>query len=466
MVDKPLRILLVSTYEMGHQPLGLAAAAACLRADGHDVECLDAAVNPPEAWNLQNADMVGISVPMHTAARLGIELAGGVRRINPGAHIAFYGLYATPLFDRLTESSLADSVIGGEYEIGLSALASRLATGESESSVLARGVGRLPVFDRQSYLLPDRAGLPSLENYSHVRIDGELRLAGYVEASRGCAHTCTHCPLTPVYGGRLRLVQRETVLDDIDQLVELGARHITFGDPDWLNAVPNSLAIAEELHRRHASVTFDVTIKVEHLLSKASLLPHLADLGCIFITSAFESTDDEVLRLLEKGHTRRDLTAAIGAAAAAGIALRPTWMAFTPWTTAEGFLDILSFIETSGLVNNVQPVQYALSLLLPPGSPLVEVIDRQGLLQPFDEKGLTFGWNNPDPRLEPLRREIAQIVEADATPGLDGEAVSYEATFAKVKRAAQTALSGIDEPVTVAAQPLEAVPGLTEAWFC
>ncbi len=461
-----MRILLVSTYEMGHQPLGLAAAAACLRADGHDVECLDAAIDPPEAENLQMADLVGISVPMHTAARLGIELASGVRRINPGAHIAFYGLYATPLFDHLTESGLADSVIGGEYEIGLRSLASQLAPGAVNTTTQPKGVGPLPVFDRQSYLLPDRSCLPSLENYSHVRVDGELRLAGYVEASRGCAHTCTHCPLTPVYGGRLRLVQPETVLADIDQLVELGARHITFGDPDWLNAAPHSVAIAEELHRRHPGLTFDATIKVEHLLSQADLLPRLADLGCLFITSAFESTDDAVLRLLEKGHTRQDLVATITAPAAAGIALRPTWMAFTPWTTAETFLDLLSFIEDNGLVKNVQPVQYALKLLLPPGSPLIEVIDRPGLLEPFDEKGLTFGWKNPDPRLEPLRREIAQIVEKDATPDSNGETVPNELTFARVKQAAKKALSGSSEPVTVAPQPLKDVPGLTEAWFC
>ena len=220
------------------------------------------------------------------------------------------------------------------------------------------------------------------------------------------------------------------------------------------------------MHRRHPGLTFDATIKVEHLLSQADLLPRLADLGCLFITSAFESTDDAVLRLLEKGHTRQDLVATITAPAAAGIALRPTWMAFTPWTTAETFLDLLSFIEDNGLVKNVQPVQYALKLLLPPGSPLIEVIDRPGLLEPFDEKGLTFGWKNPDPRLEPLRREIAQIVEKDATPDSNGETVPNELTFARVKQAAKKALSGSSEPVTVAPQPLKDVPGLTEAWFC
>ena len=463
---RPLTIQLVSTYEMGHQPLGLAAAAACLRADGHDVECLDAAVNPPEVQALQKADIVGISVPMHTAARLGIELARGIRRINPDAHIAFYGLYASPLYDHLTGSGLADSVIGGEYEIGLRALATQLTAETNDVSSLPPGVGPLPVFERQSFLMPDRTGLPALENYCHLSIDDELRLAGYVEASRGCAHTCTHCPLTPVYGGRLRLIQTETMLADIEQLVALGARHITFGDPDWLNAVPHSLAIAEELHRRHPNVTFDATIKVEHLLAQKTLLPHLAELGCLFITSAFESTDDTVLRALQKGHTRDDLKTALGVVTAAGIALRPTWMTFTPWTTAEAFWDLLSFIEDNGLVNNVQPVQYALKLLLPPGSPLVEVIDGQGLLRPFDEKGLTFDWINPDSRLEPLRRQIAQIVEADTALGPDGAAVSYEATFAKVKLAAQEALPEAFASASVTPQPRKTVPGLTESWFC
>jgi radical SAM superfamily enzyme YgiQ (UPF0313 family) len=461
-----MKILLVSTYEMGHQPLGLAAAAAVLRAGDHDVECFDMAVDPPEARVFQQADLIGISVPMHTAARLGIELARGIRRLNPRTHIVFYGLYATPLYERLTRSGLADSVIGGEYEIGLLALANRLVGGSLDRRVLPRGVGPLPIFDRQLYPVPDRRGLPGLDSYAHLRVDGELRLAGYVEASRGCAHSCTHCPLTPVYGGRLRLVQAETVLADIEQLIAAGARHITFGDPDWLNAVPHSLAVVKELHQRHPAVTFDATIKVEHLLEQSRLLPRLAELGCLFITSAFESTDDAVLRLLEKGHTRADLERALSAVGSAGIALRPTWVAFTPWTTAESFLDLLAFVEDNGLVNNVQPVQYALKLLLPPGSPLIDVIAGHGRLEPFDEARLTFNWTNPDPRLEALQRELARVVEADAAPGADGTATLYEVTFAKVKRAALKALAGIDAPASVAPQPLKPVPGLTEAWFC
>ncbi len=460
-----MRVLLISTYELGHQPLGLASPAAALRQAGHDVFCLDLDVQQADASLFADAEVIGFSVPMHTAARLAVETARMARRLNPDARIVFYGLYATPLHDLLVASGAADYIVGGEYETGLAALCDRLSTGRNGSD--PPGVGQTPSFERGFHPLPDRRGLPMLDEYARLRVEGELRLAGYVEASRGCAHVCRHCPLTPVYGGRLRLVRPETVLADISQLIELGARHITFGDPDFLNAVPHSMAIAREMRRRHAEVTFDATVKVEHLLEHASLLAELRDLGCLFVTSAFESMNDETLRLLAKGHTRSDLQAVVRLAAREGIALRPTWLAFTPWTALRDFVEMLAFVEEEGLVNNVQPVQYALRLLLPPGSPLIDVARRDGLLAGFDEERLTYDWRNPDSSVERLQSELAEIVERSvAGEGHVCAAEPYESTFARVKQAALGALSGRDVQVDVLPQPRKAVPGLTEPWFC
>ncbi|HEY8492225.1 MAG TPA: CUAEP/CCAEP-tail radical SAM protein [Dehalococcoidia bacterium] len=461
-----MRILLVSCYELGHQPLGLASPAAALRAAGHHVRCLDLAVESPSADGVRWAELVAVSVPMHTAARLGIELARRVRAVNPAAHLCFYGLYATPLHDLLTGAGLADSVVGGEYEAGLCRLADALATGRFPGEGPPAGVGPVPLFERRPPPVPDRRELPPLERYAHLDAGGTLVPAAYVEASRGCAHRCLHCPITPVYGGRLRLVPREVVLADVDQQVAMGARHVTFGDPDFLNAVPHSLAVAEELHRRHPDVTFDVTAKVEHLLEHAALLPRLRELGCLFVTSAFESCNDEILGYLDKGHTGADLERAVAAAEAAGLPLRPTWVAFTPWGTVEDFLALLAFVEERGLVHHVQPVQYALRLLVPPGSPLTGVLAAQGLLGPFDEAGLTYTWRSRDPRTEALQAEVARLVEAAAAEGADRTPAGRLATFAAVKRAALRTLTGRDAPACVAPQPREAVPGLTEPWFC
>ncbi len=466
------RVLLVSTYELGHQPLNLAAPAAVLRAAGHAVETLDLAVEEPQPFRFARADLVAISVPMHTAARLAVELARRVRQLNPAAHIACYGLYASPLDDGLARE--VDSVIGGEYEPALLALADRIAQNpQNQPTADVPGLGATPTFERQAYPLPDRSGLPALDRYARVdRADG-LALAGYVEATRGCAHTCTHCPITPVYAGRMRAVQRETVLADIEQLVDLGARHITFGDPDFLNGVGHSLAIARDLHARHPEVTFDATIKVEHLIEHEPLVEELRDLGCLFITSAFESTNERILAELEKGHTVEDMERVLAHARGLGVTIRPTWVAFTPWMRRADFVDMLDFIERHRLVRHVQPVQYALRLLLPPGSPLNERLRSQGLLGPFDEERLTYTWSNAE--VDALQTELAAIVEAAATPALDAthdhdaDALLHTPledpldTFRAVKAAAL----GLDlASTTVAAQPSTFVPGLTEAWFC
>ncbi len=453
-----IHILLISTYELGHQPLGLAAPAAALRTAGHSVDCHDLAVETLAQDWFHRVDLVAISVPMHTAARLGVEVARRVRQLSPGAHITFYGLYATPLARILLDSRLADSVVGGEYEPELVALARSLSTaGAAGAAHPAFGAAS---FARQQYAVPDRSGLPPLERYARLRINDELRLAGYVEASRGCAHTCTHCPITPVYGGRLRLVQRETVLADIDQQVSMGARHITFGDPDFLNAVPHSLAIVQEFRRRHPDITFDITAKVEHLIEHSTLLPRLRDAGCLFITSAFESTDDGILIRLQKGHSRTGMESVLAVAEHESLVLRPTWVAFTPWTTASDYLDMLEFIAHHGLADHVQPVQYALRLLLPPGSPLVPALQSEGRLGPFDTQALTYTWSNPDQRMEELQAEIASLVGAAHDCGSQGST-----TFAAVRNTAYRLLAG-RVPSPLPARPPQVVPGLTESWFC
>ena len=472
------RVLLVSTYELGHQPIGLAAPAAALRAAGHEVRTLDLAVDTALPGLLRDVDLVAISIPMHTAARIGLEFARAARAAAPHVTIACYGMYASPLHAQLTGADSADLVIGGEYEGGLLALAARVAAADREASI--PGAGAAPSLVRQQYPVPDRRGLPTLDRYAKVRrADGE-HLAGYVEATRGCAHSCTHCPITPVYGGALRLVQRETVLADVAQQVEAGAAHITFGDPDFLNAVPHSLAIVEELHARWPHLTYDATIKVEHLIEHAALLPRLRATGCIFVTSAFESCNDAILATLEKGHTCADMVTALAAAKAAGLPVRPTWVAFSPWTSMDDVIEMLDFIAAHHLERHVQPVQYGLRLLLPPGSPLVTRLEAEGRLGPFDVEGLTYTWRAEDPRLDALQAELGALAEAAADPagaagcdcGDDACAVASEIedaaiTLARVREAAYAA-AGLGAP-SVAPLDLETlpvVPGLTESWFC
>jgi radical SAM superfamily enzyme YgiQ (UPF0313 family) len=429
-----MRVLLLSTYELGHQPLGLARPAADLLAAGHEVRCLDLSVDPLDAALVAWAELVGLSVPMHTATRLGARVAERVRELNPRAHITFYGLYASLHADILI-GRLGDSAIGGEYEGPLVALADALgAGGLCVPGVRTAGHDGGVHLGRQAFALPRRDLLPGLDRYAQIDLGTHQQLAGYVEASRGCAHRCLHCPITPVYGGRLRIVERDIILEDIAQLVRLGAEHITFGDPDFFNGIRHSLRIVEQLHEAFPGLTYDVTIKVEHLLEHRQHLQTLARTGCIFIVSAVEAVHDHVLAYLDKGHSAADIDTALTVAAEVGVPLRPTFVPFTPWLGLEQYLELLAFVRSRGLIGHIDPVQYAIRLLVPRGSSLYGTPGLAPFVGDFDPETFSYAWVHPDPRMDALQREIAALVEQ---AGCAGEAP--ERTFAAIERLALVA---------------------------
>jgi radical SAM superfamily enzyme YgiQ (UPF0313 family) len=394
-----LQVLLISAYDLGHQPFGLASPAAWLRREGHQVLMADLSRDPLDPVIVCRSDWVAFHLPMHTAARMSISLITEVRRINPAARLCCYGLYA-PVNETMLRALGVEHVIGGEYERALAdAIAGRVTTG-SQTIFL----------DRLPFVTPDRAGLPGLSRYARLIHDDENKVAGYTEASRGCRHLCRHCPIVPVYQGKFRIVPRDVVLADIQAQVAAGASHITFGDPDFLNGPGHALPLVEALHAEFPGVTYDVTIKVEHLLRHGAALPVLKRTGCLFVTSAVESLDDAVLARLDKGHTRADFIRALGLMRGLGLPMVPTFVAFTPWTTRAAYLDLLRSLRDLDLIESVAPIQLAIRLLIPAGSRLLELDDLG--VDGFDAAALSWKWRHPDPAMDRLCADLCTIIRA------------------------------------------------------
>jgi radical SAM superfamily enzyme YgiQ (UPF0313 family) len=450
-------ILLVSTYELGHQPQGIAVPAAFLARAGFRPGTLDLAVEPLDEARLRRARLVALSVPMHTALRLGLDAAARIRASNPSALLAFHGTYA-PLHAPLLLQAGAVAVLGGECEEELVELACAAERGEDLSRFVQRG-GRAASLGRLDFPVPLRDGLPGPDRYARLReTDGRERLAGYAEATRGCLHRCRHCPIPAVYDGRFFAVPLETVLADVAQQAAAGVTHVTFGDPDFLNGPLHALRLAREFHRRFPSLTFDFTAKVEHLVRDAGALPELVDCGALFAVSAVESLSDVVLARLAKGHTRSDVFRAFDSSERAGLPLRPTLLPFTPWETLEGYLDLLETSEERGWLGRIDPVQFSLRLLVPPGSLLV---GEPGLpLEGLDEAGLTWRWKHPDPRMDALQARVAAVVEAGVARDRDPSATLAEVKALALAAAGRTH-SHVARPFSTAGSPR-----LTESWFC
>jgi radical SAM superfamily enzyme YgiQ (UPF0313 family) len=349
-------------------------------------------------------------------------------------------LYA-PINADLLRGLGIDAIAGGEFESGLVSLA-------------AGGAAQTISLDRQVFPTPRRDTLPALDRYAKLRHNGDAKLVAYTEASRGCKHVCRHCPVTPVHNGTFRIVGRETVLADIRQQIAAGAQHVTFGDPDFFNGPTHAMAIVEALHAEFPAITYDATIKIEHLRKHRPLLRALKDTGCLFVTSAVESLDDAVLAKLEKNHTRADFEEVVAAMRDAGLALQPTFIAFTPWTTAQSYRELLQSLAALELVEQVSPVQLALRLLITAGSRLLELEDICAVAGEFDSQALVYPWKHADAEMDALASRVFRAVSA-----LQGQQRSRAEIFAAV---AELAGAG-PLPVTTSGEPSAYVD---EPWYC
>lgn len=443
-----MKAVLISTYELGRQPFGLASPAAWLRARGHQVTCADLAVGSMPSVEVREADLVAIYLPMHTATRLAAPVLDRVRELNPDAHLCCYGLYA-PLNEAHLRGLGVQTILGGEFEAELTRLAGSLGGETSGGS----GV----FLDRLAFVPPDRTRLPVLSRYPKLVVGASKKRAGYTEASRGCKHLCRHCPVVPVYNGAFRIVQTEVVLEDIRRQVAAGAEHVTFGDPDFLNGPAHARRLVEALHAEHPGLTYDITAKIEHLLQLRNWLPVLRDTGCLFVTTAVESVDELVLCKLDKGHTAADFEEVAGLFREAGLTLAPTFIPFNPWTTAEGFRRLLDSVRRLGLVDNVASVQWSLRLLITAQSRLLELEDVRSLVGEFDRRALVYPWRHPLQAVDALGERVSRIVRAGVAARRSRAEVFWEVWEAAHARPA---------PDDYRLLPRTVIPYMEEPWFC
>jgi hypothetical protein len=240
---------------------------------------------------------------------------------------------------------------------------------------------------------------------------------------------------------------------DVRAQVAAGAQHITFGDPDFLNGPGHALPLLEAFHAEFPGITYDVTIKLEHLLRHADALPVLKRTGCLFVTSAVESMDDAVLGRLDKGHTRADFERALALMRSQGLTMMPTFVSFTPWTARAAYLDLLRTVRDFELVENVAPIQLAIRLLIPAGSRLLELPDLGA--GPFDPAAMSYRWSHPDPEMDLLCADLQRVIQA---------ADRRSATRPEIFRLIWQRAFGEFPDFLLPARAT--VPYLTEPWYC
>ncbi|CAM4439515.1 arsinothricin biosynthesis radical SAM protein ArsL [Paenibacillus tarimensis] len=414
-----MRILLVSNFEGGFQPITVATAlSALLKEDGMQVEVLDTYVEGVQESRFADQDLIAVSIPLFDAVQAAAEVTKIIRRVNPQAHITFFGQHATINASRLA-GTYSDSCICGEWEQPLVQLA-RYLNGEEDCSLegILTGSGARegqvihPYMSRDHFAVPARHMLPPLHKYPQKQINkllGSDRVVGSTEIARGCHHKCLYCSVYAAYDGKVLLVPEHVVLEDVRNLMAGGMTHLTFIDADFFNAKYHGIKLLRQIHQEFPQLTFDFTTRVDHILENKEALAEMKQLGLKFITSALEFPSELVLDAVAKETSVSDIEQAIQFLRDTGIMLNPTFIMFNPWTNIDDLTSFRTFVEDNQLNDIIDPIQYETRLYLYKGSPLL----RQSSIQSLEltEHEFHYEWKHPNPEIDELFAEIVTVPE-------------------------------------------------------
>lgn len=403
------KVLLVSNFEGGFQPMTVASAITPLVKAGFDVSVLDTYVDGIQEEMFDEPHMVAISIPLFDALFAGIEIAALVRKRNPRAHITFFGQYATINATRLA-GKYSDTCVSGEWDVPLVALARHLSgdtqlmlPGIVDSEMAARGETVHPYISRDEIHLPTRDMLPPLHKYPQKQVEvllGHEAVVGSTEIARGCHHKCLYCSVYAAYDGKVNTLEESIVLEDVRNLVKGGMTHLTFVDADFFNTKHQGIKILRQLHAEFPELTYDFTLRVDHILENKEYLTEMAGLNVKFVTSALEFPTQEVLDAVAKYTSLEDVEEAVSFLRGTGIKLNPTFIMFNPWIGLEDLAAFRAFVEKNDLDNIIDPIQYETRLHLYKGSPLLQTASVQAL--DLTEEEFHVDWKHPDPRVDEL----------------------------------------------------------------
>ena len=388
-------------------PLGLACVGGALRAAGHDVRILDAAVEPRgegelgrllSAWRPQ---VVGLSAATAVFGHA-LALAATVKQSDPCIAVILGGVHPTLFPGEVLRNRDVDYAVHGEGERTAVELLSALAAGEP-----VRGIPGIAFRDATGPLVnPARPPITDLDGLPRPAYDllhmgcysTPFSAAGTVTSmvtSRGCPYRCTFCDAAVVHGRKYRAYSAERVVAEIRDLVrEHGVGEVLFKDSEFTIDRARVDRFCDLMIRDGLRVTWTCSARVDRV--DAPLLKKMAAAGCRVIQLGVESADPTVLATLGKGIAEADVREAFRSAHAAGIETVANLMVGSPGETWR------SIEATQRLLTQIRPDHLNVQVFVPyPGTAL------------FD----TLAGRSPVPSEEARRRRRALLRSFYLRPG-------------------------------------------------
>ncbi len=359
-------------------PLGLGYIAASLRRHNIDVEIIDCTfLSQEEAIQRvkhSKPQIIGF-YSMFSMKKTSIDMASKLR--NDCDLLVVGG--PLPTLDPLSYLDVFDVVVVGEGEEAMMEIEECYERGADLAAIQGiayRYNGDVKSTENRRFI----ENLDSLPFPSRDLFDNDaykrhyVRRFGYsispVITSRGCPFSCDFCS-RPVFGQSFRVRSAANIVDEIEEIMELGYDRIWFADDCFTLNREQVLAVCDELLRRRLEIGWECLSRVDTMDYEIAERMRLA--GCIRVFFGIESGTNKILSLMKKQITVEQAKKAVYVAKRAGLQVGAFFILGYPGENDNSVLDTIRF--ASGL-----PLDY-LSFTLPypiPGTALFERVKNDG----------------------------------------------------------------------------------------
>ncbi len=367
-------------------PLGLACVGGALRAAGHEVRVIDAAVEP--RWEARLGEVLSawrpraVGISASTAVlKHALDLAVRTKEADPGTTVVLGGVHATLFPGEVLREGGIDLAVHGEGEQTAVELLAAVARSEPLHSIagIAFRDGSGPRVNGKRPPIPnlDDLPLPAYDLLPMGLYSTPFSATGPVTSmvtSRGCPYPCTFCDAFVVHGRTYRAHSPERVVTEIRHLVdEFGIREVLFKDSEFTLDRRRVEGFCDIMTRGGPRVTWTCSARVNCV--DGPLLRKMAAAGCRVIQFGVESADPAVLDALKKGITLEKVREAFRSTRAAGIETVANLMVGSPGETWG------SIEATRRFIREIRPDHLNVQVLVPyPGTELHRTLQGQRLV--------------------------------------------------------------------------------------
>lgn len=389
-----MTILLVNPQHNGKAgipPLGLEYLASSLESEGGAVVIVDLDV-PGEnngheyllsQLKLYSPDIVGVTA-LSDSVKSARAICRTTKEYSKSILTVLGGIHPTVVSDTILDAcDEIDVVVRGEGEVTFRELVTCYHQKKPFTTIKGIGYrdGSTIVNTGRRKLVKHLDALPLP---SHNLVNNENYVTRSISTSRGCFHTCTFCSIQSLYKSIVRVRSIESIVEEIQQLINLGAKRIMFTDDNFTFSFKRVRHLCAEIIRRgyHNKINFFAEGRIDDICKTPIMTQMMSDAGFKGLYIGAESGSHEILDFYNKKLTPDDIIRGVSYCIEQNLPPIVNFILYGPRDTIDTIRATISLAKK--VYESGAEIAYAEMLTPFPGTPIKEELERDGKFRESD----------------------------------------------------------------------------------